>query len=93
MAGWWAAKPQPVFVGCTRSSRSIAGMSRPSHRDGLDGRNPSPVRALVERFADGLSSRHRTPNPRATIPRRISRVPPRIENEGARMTAWASTAS
>lgn len=26
---------------------------------------------------------HRSPSPRATMPRRISRVPPRSENEGA----------
>src|SRR5690606_30873575 len=46
-------------------------------------------RAVVALCAAGVAPwrsivrRHRHPSPRATMPRRISRVPPRSENDGA----------
>jgi hypothetical protein len=37
---------------------------------------------------NGCSLTHRRPKPRAMIPRRISRVPPRSENAGATLIEW-----
>lgn len=59
---------------------------------GIDRAPSEPTRAASEAMLMMRVERgYRNPSPRAMMPRRISRVPPRIENDGARMIACAST--
>ena len=66
------------------SSARQSGAAVGAALDGADGRRRARVgEQALERLGELVASLQRSPRPRAIMPRRISRVPPRSENVGA----------